>query len=82
MAEGTKKIIRAIHVSASAIIALWLPNNYLNEIDFISNLYDQSDLWIPASMVILLFFFLTVFGIVITSLCKLAGLRRMDSNVE
>jgi hypothetical protein len=59
-----------------------LPNNYLNEIDFFRSLYDQNDFWIPLSILILLFFFLILFGAIITVLCKWIGLKKLDKERE
>ena len=55
---------------ASVILALILPNNYLVDIDFFWSLYDENELWIPASIVTLLFLLLIIFGLLFTLVAK------------
>lgn len=43
--------------------ALMLPNNLLNRILFVANLYYKNELWIPVSMLIVLIFALICLGI-------------------
>jgi hypothetical protein len=61
-----KSTLFAIHGLALLILALILPNNFLVDIDPARRLYDQSGLWIAASIVILLFVFLLLFGSLFT----------------
>jgi hypothetical protein len=73
--ERWKGAFLLIQGFSSVTLALILPNNYLVDIDFIRRLYDENELWIPASIVTLLFLLLIVFGLLFTLIGK--GLARM-----
>jgi hypothetical protein len=62
IAHRWKRTLYFVHGLGSLIIAMILPNNFLVKIDFIRGLYDQSGLWIAASIVTLLFAFLILLG--------------------
>src|SRR5690348_8122266 len=61
MNERMKNTLLTIHGIASLILALALPNHYLNRVEQIRTLYNENDLWIAASVLALLFFFLMMF---------------------
>lgn len=46
----------------SALLALVLPNNFLDNIPFFQQLYTENEIWIPVSMVILLYTSLLIIG--------------------
>ena len=64
--DRVKSALFIIHGLVSLILALILPNNYLIDIDFFRDLYSQSELWIAASILVLLFMFLVLFGALFT----------------
>lgn len=66
--DNLKMTFLLIHGFGSFILAMILPNNYLNGIDFIRGIYEQNELWIGASIVTLLFIFLLLFGTLFTLL--------------
>jgi cytosine/uracil/thiamine/allantoin permease len=82
MNRNVLSTLKLIHFFGASALAMLLPNNYLNEIDFFRSLYDQNDFWIPLSILILLFFFLILFGAIITVLCKWIGLKKLDKERE
>jgi len=63
----------------SLILALMLPNNYLNEIESIRKLYEGNELWIAVTIFTLLFTFIILFGTMFTLAVRLAGVRKSDS---
>ena len=77
MSDRSKRTLMYCHGIGSLILALALPNNYLNEIDFIKRLYEENELWIAASILILLFFFLIFFGTTFTLVVKLRRLEKI-----
>jgi hypothetical protein len=66
--ENLKITLITIHGVGSFLLAMILPNNYLNEIDFFQQLYESNQLWIAASILILLFLFIILFGATFTLL--------------
>jgi hypothetical protein len=60
--DTLKGILLLIQGLGSLILALALPNNYLNGFTFFDSLYKESELWIAASIFILLLLFLITFG--------------------
>lgn len=56
-----------IHMSSSLICALLLPNNVLVTFPFFENLY-KNGIWIPISMVLLLFLHLILIGWILSAL--------------
>jgi hypothetical protein len=64
--DKTKAALLIIHGLGSLVLALMLSNNYLVSIDFFHDLYAQSELWIAASSLVLLFMFLLLFGSLFT----------------
>lgn len=78
MNENIKKTLMFIHGFGSLILALLLPNNYLNEIDFIGRLYKENELWIAGTILMLLFSFIILFGTTFTLIASLVGLRKLD----
>jgi hypothetical protein len=56
------KIIKGVHIVLSILIGLILPNNYLNKIEWINNLYNQSYVWIPISMILITLLLLIIIG--------------------
>lgn len=70
------KIVGGVHVVLSIIFGSILPNNFLNEIKWINNLYNQSDLWIPISMALITLLLLITIGSVISLFLKI--LSRTD----
>ncbi len=82
IADSLKSILITVHGLGSLILALVLPNNFLVGIDFVRELYDQSPLWIAASILTLLFAGLVIFGSIFTLLTTrngLAGNKKNDS---
>jgi hypothetical protein len=55
-----------IHGLSSLVLALILPNNYLSEIKLFREIYKVSGLWIPISIIVLLFVFLILLGSLFT----------------
>lgn len=78
--DNVKSTLIGIHGFGSVILALMLPNNYLVELDFFRELYAQSELWIAASILTLLFIFLLLFGAVFTLLTR--GLTKNAEDIE
>jgi hypothetical protein len=68
--DNLKGALILIHGFVSVILAFILPNNYLNEISFIKELYEQNGLWIAFSILILTFLFLLIFGSLFTLLTR------------
>jgi hypothetical protein len=68
--DNLKNALVVIHGLGPLLIALILPNNYLNEIDFFQELYESNQLWIPISIVMLLLIFIILFGTVFTLLTR------------
>jgi hypothetical protein len=82
MNDPVKITLMCIHGFGSVILALLLPNNYLNEIDFVKKLYDENALWIPASMLILLFTLILSIGITFTLLSEAFGLKKVSDEQD
>lgn len=68
--EGAARTLMIIHGFGSLIIALALPNNYLNEIPYFNQLYKTDELWIAASMLGMLFVSIIVLGVIFTLAVK------------
>lgn len=64
--ERVKATLMGVHGFGSVILALMLPNNYLNEIEFIRTLFEENELWIAASILLLLFIFIILLGTIFT----------------
>jgi hypothetical protein len=79
MNENLKSAIVLVHGAVSLILALALPNNYLNEFEFFKNLYKQEDLWIAGSVLILLFTFLVIIGTAVTLIARFSGLKKVEA---
>jgi phosphatidylglycerophosphate synthase len=79
MSERLKLALVLVHGAASFLLALFLPNNYLNQYEFFRNLYVENDQWIAASMLTLLFLFFVAFGLILSSIVKLITLSRTDT---
>ncbi len=75
--NGLKTTMFFIHGLGSLILALMIPNNYLVEIELFRGLYEQSGLWIAASILTLLFMFLLAFGTIFTMMT-----RKKIKNIE
>jgi len=78
MNKYIRRILMSIQGFGSLLLALLLPNNFLNKIDFIGQLYQEHGLWVLATMVILLTFFIMLFGTTFTFMMKIMGLRKFD----
>jgi hypothetical protein len=76
--DNVKKTLMFIHGFGPLILALLLPNNYLNEIDFLNKLYEENELWIAGTILILLFPFIILFGTTFTFFARLFGLKKID----
>jgi len=76
ISENTKKTLTYIHGLGSLILALIIPNNFLNETDFFKELFDANELWIAASVVTLLFLFVAFFGAVFTFIARRKGVEK------
>ena len=57
-----------LHFILALNLALILPNNYLNKVDFINDLFESSNLWIPFSMLFFLIINYLLIGLFITLL--------------
>lgn len=57
-----KLLMLIVHGLGSLILAFILPNNYLNKLDFFNALYEQNGLWIPASIIVILFMLMLLIG--------------------
>jgi hypothetical protein len=77
--ERVKAILMGVHGFGSLILALMLPNNYLNEIEFVGKLYEENELWIATSILLLLFTFIILFGTVFTLAARLFGADKTRS---
>lgn len=64
--DEMKSTLLVIHGLGSLILALILPNNYLIDIDVLRDLYNESEIWIAASILTLLFVFILLFGTIFT----------------
>lgn len=82
MRDGVKNTLVLIHGFGSLILALALPNNFLNEIDFIKILYEENELWIAGSILVLLLSFLILFGAIFTFFAKLTGLEKLTESLK
>lgn len=80
--DSLKGGLLIMHGLASLLLALILPNNFLVEIEMFHTLYEESELWIAASMVILLFLFLLGIGSLLTIVTKRISDRSPDSSKE
>lgn len=69
--SNLKNVLKFIQIGASLVLALALPNNYLNEFSIINNYYTKSGLWIFASSVLLFLIFVLIFGIIFSLLARL-----------
>ncbi|GCC53400.1 hypothetical protein SanaruYs_36430 [Chryseotalea sanaruensis] len=78
MGSKLKNTLINIHGLGSLIIALILPNNFVNEIDFFKQLYDENELWIAGTMLTLLFIMLVMIGTTFTFFVRRSGLKRLD----
>ena len=71
-----------LHFIGSLILGLVLPNNFLVQYQFFNELYAYNDLWVPASMVLLLFFFLNILGLALSFICKFLPQKLVESSYE
>src|SRR5688500_10155875 len=78
MRAKRKRALVITHGLSSLVLALALPNNYLNEIDFFKSLFEENQFWIAGSILILLFFFIMLFGSALTTIVTISGLERSD----
>lgn len=76
MSEQIKILLGSIHLIGSLVTALILPNNYLNKIDYFNSLYNENELWIFASMIIIFFSFVLTIGLLFTLTVHYIGLRK------
>ena len=76
---NVRSVLMFVQGFGSLILALMLPNNYLNEIDSLKNLYEENELWIAVSIFALLFTFILLFGTLFTLVVRLAGASKVDS---
>ena len=70
------------HFVGSLISSLVLPNNFLVQSQFFNELYASNDLWIPLSMVIILFSFLYIIGFSLSLLCRFLPQKLAESSYE
>ena len=77
MSSRLKNTLMNVHGFSALILALLLPNNYLNKIDFFKKLYNEDELWIAGTMLILLFLLILCIGIVFSFAVKWLGLKRI-----
>jgi len=68
--EGPIRTIMTIHGLVSLGIALILPNNVLIHFAYVKELFNENELWIAASMLLLLFICLILFGAGLTIAVK------------
>lgn len=78
MSSRLKNTLMNVHGFSALILALLLPNNYINEIDFFKRLYDENELWIAGTMLILLFLLIICIGLVFSFAVKWLGLKRIN----
>ncbi len=79
ISDGVRATLMLIQGFGSLILALALPNNYLNEIESFGKLYRENEIWIAVSILALLFTFLILFGVIFTLAVRLAGISKNDS---
>lgn len=77
MSSRLKNTLMNVHGFSALILALMLPNNYINEIDFFKKLYDENELWIAGTMLIILFLLIIGIGTAFTFTVKRLGLKRI-----
>ena len=70
LSDSTKNKLKFIHGFCSFLFSLILPNNFLNRISFFKNLYQENELWIAASIFILLISSLAVLGATFTLIAR------------
>ena len=58
-----KNLLAFTQIGGSLVLALALPNNYLNEFPAINDYYTKNGLWIFASSILLFLIFVLSFGI-------------------
>lgn len=68
--DRVKTALVVIQSAGSLLLAFILPNNYLNTFDSIRRMYEENQMWIPVSMIVLLLFFMALFGAVFTFLTQ------------
>ena len=76
ISEGVKLTLIVVQGPGSLILALMLPNNYLNEIDSVRKLYEQNELWIAVTILTLLFTFIILFGTIFTLVVQWVGVSK------
>ena len=70
LSDNARSTFLAIHIILSLVLSLALPNNYLKNFSFFESLYTQNEIWIPISMFLLLVFFVTIFGFILSILFR------------
>ena len=63
-------LVIVFHFLGSFIMGLVLPNNVLVDIGFFQRLYDYNELWIPVSMLALIFLFIATIGSGLSIICR------------
>ena len=63
-------LVIVFHFVGSFIMGLVLPNNVLVDIGFFQQLYNHNELWIPVSMLALIFLFITTIGSGLSIICR------------
>ena len=63
-------LVIVFHFVGSFIMGLILPNNVLVDIGFFQQLYNHNELWIPVSMLALIFLFITTIGSGLSIICR------------
>lgn len=78
MRSKRKRALVITHGLSSLVLALAVPNNYLNEIDFFKRLFEENQFWIAGAILILLFFFIMLIGASLTTIVTISGLEKSD----
>ena len=69
--KDTQQFLYGFHLITSLLLALILPNNFLNNFNYFHNLFDKNTLWIPASMIGIFFILLIIIGIILNIVCNI-----------
>jgi uncharacterized membrane protein len=71
--DNEKVAIRllSLHLIISFLLGLGLPNNLLDQYEFFRKAYEENQMWIPFSMLTIIFIFIMLIGSIITYLSTL-----------
>ncbi len=78
--KDSYQFLLGFHIITSVLIALIVPNNFLANYDLFKNLFIQNSLWIPATMIGILFINTILIGIVLNLLCNYFFKEKKENN--